>query len=108
MSEQTHKPEEVNKRVGARDSDGLIYPWGITSYLNESGNQARNGAEVGIINVDANCLVFSIGRVQFRGIPPNLAPLTSRLIRCYELLNTTIRRILLSAGTALELPRISA
>ncbi|BFM20710.1 hypothetical protein R50076_17590 [Gilvimarinus japonicus] len=72
MSEKTHKPEEVNKRMGARYSDGLIYPWGITSYLNESGNQARNGVEVGNINVDANCLVFSIGRVQFCGVSPNL------------------------------------
>lgn len=35
-------PEKINREIGGRHGDGLTYPWGITNYLNQHGNEARS------------------------------------------------------------------
>lgn len=35
-------PEKINREIGGRHGDGLTYPWGITTYLNQHGNEARS------------------------------------------------------------------
>jgi hypothetical protein len=35
-------PEKINQQIGGRHGDGLTYPWGITTYLNQQGSEAHS------------------------------------------------------------------